>query len=101
MAKTKAEVPEDAVSAIVYGAELFLPLEDLIDFEKEKERLEKECKKLEDEVKRVKSKLANQGFVAKAPAALIDAEREKEVKFTEMLEQVRVRLTAVEAKLKG
>ena len=97
----KDKIPDDAVSTIIYGAELFLPLEDLIDFEKELERLQKEAAKLEDEVKRVTSKLANEGFVAKAPAKLIEEEKEKQFKFTEMLEQIKTRLASVEAKIKG
>jgi len=96
----KASIPSDAVSVIVYGAELYLPLEDLIDFEKELERLNKEKQKLEGEIKRVVSKLANQGFVAKAPAELIASEKEKQVKFTEMLEQVEARLASVLTKIK-
>lgn len=96
----KAKIPGDAVSAIVYGAELYLPLEDLIDFEKEFDRLSKEKQKLEGEIKRVVSKLANQGFVSKAPADLIASEKEKQGKFTEMLEQVEARLASVSEKLK-
>ena len=55
------------MSAVVSGAEIFIPLDDIMDYEAELERLEKEKKKLEGEVKRVRGKLSNEGFVSKAP----------------------------------
>ena len=64
----------------------------LVDFAKEIERLEKEKSKLEKEVDRVVKKLANQGFVAKAPAAVIEEEKAKEEKYKAMLAQVEERL---------
>lgn len=94
------EVPEDAVSAVIQGAELYLPLDDLIDFEKEMDRLQKEKAKLEKEVERVVSKLNNQGFVAKAPAHLLDEEREKEAKYRELLGTVDARIQVISLKLK-
>lgn len=94
------EVPEDAVSAVIQGAELYLPLDDLIDFEKEMDRLQKEKSKLEKEVERVVSKLNNQGFVAKAPAHLLDEEREKEAKYRELLGTVDARIQVISLKLK-
>jgi len=94
------EVPEDAVSAVIQGAELYLPLDDLIDFEKEMDRLQKEKEKLEKEVERVVSKLNNQGFVAKAPAHLLDEEREKEAKYRELLGTVDARIQVISLKLK-
>ena len=66
------------MTAIVSGAELFLPLAGLINIEEEIARLEKELEKLDKEVERVQKKLSNQGFVAKAPAEVIDGERAKE-----------------------
>ncbi len=91
----KANVPANAVSLIVKGGELFMPLLDLVDKEKELDRLSKEMKKLEGEIDRIDKKLGNQGFVAKAPAAVIDVEKEKRVKYVEMLEAVKVRIYAL------
>ncbi|GAU77170.1 valine--tRNA ligase [Fusibacter sp. 3D3] len=95
----KSEVPEDAVSTVVYGAELFLPLADLIDFEKEMERLKKEKSKLESEVDRVAKKLSNEGFVKKAPPELLEEEKAKQLKFAEMLNTVNERIEAIAKKL--
>src|SRR5699024_5708831 len=61
------DTPEEAMSAVITGAELFLPLAGLIDVEKEIARLEKELEKWEKEVNLVQKKLSNEGFVAKAP----------------------------------
>ena len=91
----KANVPANAVSLVVKGGELFMPLLDLVDKDKELERLNKEVKKLEGEIDRIDKKLGNQGFVAKAPAAVVDAEKEKRVKYVEMLEAVKVRIDAL------
>ena len=96
---SKDNVPEDAVAVVTDGAELFLPLADLVDFSKEIERLEKEQKKLEGEVERVVRKLSNEGFVAKAPEKLINAEKEKQVKYQEMLDNVLERIEAMKAKM--
>ncbi len=93
------EVPKDAVSVVVDGGELFIPLEDLIDFEKEYERLLKEKSKLESEVQRVDKKLANEGFVKKAPVHLIEQEKEKQIKYKEMLKTVLDRLEDVKGRI--
>jgi valyl-tRNA synthetase len=69
--------PKHAASAMIDGNELYILLEGLIDFEKEKARLTKEIQKLENYVKQLESKLSNEGFVARAPKEVIDAEREK------------------------
>jgi len=69
--------PKHAASAMIDGNELYILLEGLIDFEKEKSRLTKEIQKLENYVKQLESKLSNEGFVARAPKEVIDAEREK------------------------
>lgn len=92
------EIPSDSVSIVVQGAELFIPLDDLIDFEKEIERLEKEKKMLEAEIKRVTGKLSNEGFLSKAPEALIQEERQKEVKFQQMMSTVMERLNSLKGK---
>lgn len=81
-------IPEGAVSVIVEGAKIFIPMDELIDTEKEKQRLEKEKQRLEAEIERVEKKLSNQGFIAKAPAKLIEKEKEKGVKYKEMYGKV-------------
>ncbi len=94
----KDEIPSDAVSIVVDGAELFIPLDDLLDFEKEIERLEKEKKKLEGEIKRVDGKLSNEGFLSKAPESLIEEEKQKKVKFEQMLKTVLERLISIQTR---
>ncbi len=94
--QTDLQAPEKAMTAIVSGAELFLPLADLINLDEERARLEKEFEKFDKEVERVQKKLSNQGFVAKAPAAVIDGERAKEQDYLEKREAVRQRLADLE-----
>ena len=72
-----------------------MPLLDLVDKEKELERLNKEVKKLEGEIERIDKKLNNQGFVAKAPQAVVDGEKAKREKYIEMLEAVKGRIDAL------
>ncbi len=86
--------PENAVSCVVEGAQIFMPLDDLVDKEKELERLTKEKERLLSEIKRVEGKLNNQGFVAKAPAQVVEEERKKEAKYREMLAKVEESLKA-------
>ena len=88
----KAGIGEDAVSVVIKDATIYMPLAELVDFAKEIERLEKEKSKLEKEGDRVVKKLANQGFVAKAPANVIEEEKAKEEKYKAMLAQVEERL---------
>lgn len=99
-ADSKADVPEDVMSAVVDGAEVFIPLDDIMDYAAELERLQKEQKRLEGEVKRVKGMLSNPNFVNKAPEKKVNEEREKQVKYEEMLAKVVERLQLVEAKVK-
>ena len=87
------------MSAVIDGAEIYIPLEDLVDYNAEYERLLKEQKKLEGEVKRVEGKLSNEGFVSKAPEKVINEEKEKMVKYKEMLEKVTDRLAMIGAKI--
>ena len=94
---TDVEAPSKAMSAVVTGAELFLPLEGLIDFDKEIERLEKELKKWNSEVERVQKKLANDGFVNKAPQRVVDEERQKEKDYLEKQAKVKARLDELKA----
>ena len=75
---TKVEVPEKAMSAVVTGADLYLPLEGLIDTEKEIARLQTELEKLNKEVERVQNKLGNERFVSKAPEKVVAEEQQKE-----------------------
>ena len=88
----KEGVPTDAVGMVIAGAEIFMPLDELIDMEKEIERLEKEKANLEGELKRVEGKLSNEGFVAKAPAKVIDEEKAKQQKYKDMYQKVLERL---------
>ena len=84
----KTGISENAVNVVVPSAEVFLPLDELVDKTKELERLNAEKKKLEGEIKRVEGKLSNQGFVAKAPAKVVEEEKAKGEKYKEMLEKV-------------
>ncbi|MFQ9894597.1 MAG: class I tRNA ligase family protein, partial [Emergencia sp.] len=95
----KADVPEEVMSAVIAGVEIFIPLDDLVDFKAEYDRLTKEKKKLEGEVKRVVGKLSNQGFLAKAPEKVINEEKEKQAKYEEMLAKVEERLAMVSGKV--
>ena len=95
----KSEVPEEVMSAVVPGAEIFIPLDDIMDYEAELDRLRKEKKKLEGEVKRVTGKLSNPGFINKAPEKVVNEEKEKQVKYEEMLAKVCERLELVEKKV--
>lgn len=100
IADNENNIPEDAVSVVINGAKIFIPLDELVDFEKEKERLTKEKSKLEGEIKRVNGKLSNQGFLAKAPESLVNEEKAKKEKFEEMMKSVVERLENIESKLK-
>lgn len=91
----KDEIGEDNVSIVLDRAEAFLPLKDLIDFDKEMERLEKEKEKLEGELKRVRGKLSNEGFVSKAPEKIVNAEKEKLAKYKDMMDKVLERINSL------
>ena len=80
--------PQNAVSCVVPGAQIFMPLDDLVDKEKELARLTKEKDRLLGEIKRVEGKLNNQGFIAKAPENVVEEERQKGEKYREMLAKV-------------
>ncbi len=84
----KSGVPENAVSVVVPGAEILLPVDELVDKEKELDRLNKEKKRLEGEIKRAEGKLSNKGFTEKAPAKVVEEERKKAEKYSEMLKTV-------------
>jgi len=88
----KSEISEDTATGVMDGTEICLPLADLIDFEKEIERLEKEKVKLQSELDRVNGKLSNEKFMGKAPENLVAEEREKLAKYQEMMNTVSERL---------
>lgn len=86
--ETKEEIKEKTVAKVLDKVELYIPLGELVDFEKERERLTLELKKVEGEIQRANSKLTNQGFLAKAPKELVDSEREKLDKYISMREKI-------------
>ena len=88
----KTGIDENAVSTLIHDASVYIPLEELVDIDKEIERLEKEAAKLAGEIKRASGMLANPKFVDKAPAAKVEEEKAKLAKYTEMSEQVAERL---------
>lgn len=88
----KTGIDEDAVSALLPQAAIYLPFAELVDIEKELERLRKEEKRLEGELERVHKMLSNEKFVSKAPAAKLEEEKEKKEKYTQMMDQVKKQL---------
>ena len=83
---------DDAVMIATDAGSLYIPLAEVIDFEKERARLTAEMKKNDGEIERIEKKLANEGFVAKAPAAVIDGEKAKLAKYLEVRESLKVAL---------
>ena len=90
--KDKQGIESDAVSVVIPGATLYIPFAELVDIAQEIARLEKEEKRLQGELARVNGMLNNEKFISKAPEAKIAEEREKLEKYTQMMEQVRLRL---------
>lgn len=88
----KSNIQSDAISVVIPNATIYIPFAELVDIHKEIERLNKEYQKLIKEVERVDKKLANQGFVSKAPAAVIEEEKAKHQKYNDMLNQVQKQL---------
>ncbi|MCM1308600.1 MAG: valine--tRNA ligase [Butyrivibrio sp.] len=88
----KSGIDEDAVAVLIPKATVYMPFEELVDVEKEIERLRGEQKRLEGELKRANGMLANEKFVSKAPAAKIEEEKAKLEKYTVMMKQVQDRL---------
>jgi len=99
LADDKSNVPDEVASCVVSGAELFITLDELVDYKAEYDRLSKEKKKLGDELAKVAAKLSNEGFTAKAPASVIADERTKQEKLADMLAKIEERLTMVQKKL--
>lgn len=95
----KGELPEEVMSGVINGAEIFINMDELMDYNAEFERLGKEKKKLESEVARGEKKLGNEGFVAKAPENVIAMEREKLENYKIKLAKVTERLEIVQKKL--
>ena len=94
---SKEDLTEKVVSKILDGFEIYIPLGELVDTEKEIARLKAEIEKTENEIARANGKLSNQGFVSKAPKALIEGEKAKVQKFTEIREKLLVSLKELEA----
>ncbi len=90
--KDKQGIESDAVSVVIPGATQYIPFAELVDIAQEIARLEKEEKRLQGELARVNGMLNNEKFISKAPEAKIAEEREKLEKYTQMMEQVRLRL---------
>ncbi len=90
--ENKKDIPSNAISIVQEGIEVFIPFEELVDVQKELERLNGEREKLEKEVERATKMLANKGFVEKAPKEKIQEEEEKLKKYKEMLETVEKRI---------
>jgi valyl-tRNA synthetase len=93
--KDKSGISDDAVSVVIANANIYIPFAELVDIEKEKERLLKEKERLEGELKRVNGMLSNERFISKAPESKINEEKEKLAKYTQMMEQVEERLRSL------
>ena len=90
--ENKENIPQNAMSVLADGIEVYIPFEELVDLEAEKQRLQGEREKLLSEVARGEKMLSNPGFVNKAPEAKINEEKAKLEKYTNMMEQVKERL---------
>ena len=95
----KTGIADDAVSIVVPDATVYVPLDELIDFEQEIERLTKEEARLTKEIARCEGMLSNERFISKAPEAKVQAERDKLETYRQMMEQVKERLEGLKAKL--
>lgn len=91
--KDKSGIAEDAVSAVIHQAVIYMPFAELVDIEKEIERLKKEEERLGQELARVNGMLNNEKFVSRAPEAKIQEEKAKLEKYAQMMEQVKERLS--------
>ena len=92
----KTGIPETAVSVVIPNAVVYIPLDELVDMAKEKERLEKEKAKLEKELARSNGMLSNEKFISKAPADKVEAEKEKLEKYKQMMADVEARLAQIQ-----
>ncbi len=91
--KDKTGIGDDAVSAVIHQASIYMPFAQLVDIEKEAQRLEKEKQRLEGELERVNKMLNNEKFVSRAPESKIAEEKAKQAKYSQMMEQVKERLS--------
>ena len=91
----KEEIPQNAMSVLANGVELYMPFEELVDIVEEKERLQKEKERLQSEIQRATKMLSNPGFVNKAPAEKIQEEKDKKAKYEDMLVLVESRLLEI------
>ncbi|KIX90760.1 valine--tRNA ligase [Staphylococcus microti] len=94
---TEVTIPEKAMTSVVAAGEVILPLEGLIDMDKEIARLEKDLDKWQKELDRVNKKLANENFVQKAPEKVIQEERDKQSKYQEKYDGVKARIEQLKA----
>lgn len=92
-------VSDDVISVVVEKAELFLPMKDLVDYDKEAQRLKKDMEKTEAEIERAEKKLANENFVSKAKPEVVQKEREKLEMYKENLKNLKERAAFVEKQL--
>ncbi|NLW01170.1 MAG: valine--tRNA ligase [Clostridiales bacterium] len=93
--ENKEGIPSNAVSAVTGRVQIFMPLEDLVDIDKEMERLLREKRNLEKELERAENKLSNENFVKKAPPAVVAQEREKRDKYRDMMDKVLSRIESL------
>ena len=93
--KDKTGIADDAVSVVIENATVYMPFAELVDISQEIERLQKEEKRLQGEIARSNGMLNNEKFVSKAPAAKVEEEKAKLAKYTQMLEQVQMRLATL------
>ena len=91
----RSGIGEDAVSIVVRGGAIYIPFADLVDIDKEIERLNKEKERLEQELNRVNGLLSNTNFLSKAPESKVAEERAKLEKYTDMMKQVMDRLNSL------
>ncbi|UAS74877.2 valine--tRNA ligase [Staphylococcus pseudintermedius] len=95
--ETQIDIPDKAMTTVVVAGEVILPIEGLIDMDKELERLEKDLQKWQKELDRVNKKLSNENFVNKAPEHVINEEKEKQVKYQEKYDGVKARIEQLKA----
>ena len=93
------EAPALSMTSVITGAEVYLPLADLIDLNEEHARLEKKASKLEKEVERGEKKLSNERFVANAPAEVVNSEKEKLAGYKSKLEATKLRIEQLEKEM--
>ena len=91
----KTGIADDAVSVVIENATVYMPFAELVDISQEIERLKKEKKRLQGEIARSSGMLSNEKFVSKAPATKVEEEKAKLAKYTQMLEQVQIRLASL------